>query len=217
LVLIHAKESKAQTTPRATEDRSLLRRTYLGLTQTCAQLRSEFLPLYSEHLQVVSCVDISAIVPYSETFIQPYQGLGPSALQSTVSVTLRNCGRIPLEPIISLYERVPGLRIRPIFPDSVLPTLQHGYFGILAMTNAEMNPTFAAYYRRCITKIEVEVTKGSFSHICSWVYLKPEYKEDWMSLSSGLTTVRMKTDEWVNSSGLSTAVWGYNHDDVRFG
>jgi hypothetical protein len=79
LFLIHAKENEAQTTLRATEDWSRLCRTYLGLTQTCAQLRSEFLPLYRENLKLVSCVDISVIVPYKETFILPYQGLDPPA------------------------------------------------------------------------------------------------------------------------------------------
>jgi hypothetical protein len=96
LFLIHVKESEAQTTPRATEDWSLLHRTYLGLTQTCAQLCSEFLPLYRENLTLVSCVDMSAIVPYTETFILPYEGLGPSASSFTVRVTLRKSERVPV-------------------------------------------------------------------------------------------------------------------------
>jgi hypothetical protein len=115
-------------------------------------------------------------------------------------------GRVPVEPIISLCGRVPGLRLR-FWANFVVPALQDERFGILAMTNAQMNPTFAAYYRRCITKMEVRVIEGTNFRMRLSIYLKPESQEGWMSVSRVLADYRGKTYDWMERSGLSTEIW----------
>jgi hypothetical protein len=93
--------------------------------------------------------------------------------------------------------------------------LQDERFGILAMTNAQMNSTFAAYYRRCITKMEVGAIEGTNFRVRLSIYLKPEYQEEWMSVPRLLADYRGKMYDWMERSGLSTEIWGL-YFDIQF-
>ena len=72
------------------------------------------------------------------------------------------------------------------------------------MTNAQVNPTFSAYYRQCVTKLELEMIRSNIQQL--HIYLQPEYKEDWMTWPSFTSDYLRCLKEWVSDMGLLTHI-----------
>ncbi|KAF2023368.1 hypothetical protein EK21DRAFT_118842 [Setomelanomma holmii] len=151
---------------------AFLDRAWLGLTQTCRQLRIEFLPIYFANLDIM--IDYWNVYDYLATFI--FQGKlneDPTTKEYTLSLSSSHneiSPSINIAPLLRTYKKSPGFKLN--FGED------HRYsYDVQCVLNRD-NTAWWEYMLKAISRIHYHANL-SFSYMDTLV--KPEFAEGWMS------------------------------------
>jgi hypothetical protein len=159
----------------ATSNWSDFNRAYLGLSQTCHTLRTEFLPLHNAVTQATSCIDLPNATAYTETFILPYA----TGAETTLDVLIGAEGTYRIDSLLDLLRRLPELKLR--HPLHMVPAEKSDIQALCIMCASS---AWAAYYHKCVSGVEVQVTwnrKSWLDEVCIYILVKKDFGEAWMS------------------------------------
>jgi hypothetical protein len=151
-------------TPIRTSSWSTLIRQSLGLTQTCQQLRSEFLPIHSAYTKIV--VHVAGIERYVSDF-----GSHEENATDTLLVDMRSLENTDLLPLLQLRTQSPRVSYvsNSVFGPQALDFMQ-------SVLDLCINRRWLTYAASSISLFEVRFRPSP------WLYIQVKLgaKEDWM-------------------------------------
>lgn len=182
-----------------------LRRSYLGLTQTCRQLRKEFLPIHQSHIYVT--IVLRHLNHYALAFICTTDF-------ANVFVEIPT-GITELRDVILLCDKAPTIQIE--FRVSSL----HGLDRIFL--NPYDHPSFFTYVETRVARVDA-VTRGHEMYVPRWynsviqviLHVKPDFAEKWMQTPEAAEH-RHKLQRWRREIGVGNLhFWPFGRPlDIR--
>jgi len=168
-----------------------------ALTQTCRQLRQEFLPIYNKTSIIhVEAADVGA---YTKTWLCEEAGgaIGTLLIEPHRGYTKRPFAYIPYSgrkcPDAAYYDLLPIVRLRRantgfrFFIHNT--TLCTEYMDWVRGRTDHTHPLFqhdAAFLENTISKLEIAAI--SFHDACIWFHIKPEYEYLWLPVNYDKTS-----------------------------
>ncbi|KAH7093556.1 hypothetical protein FB567DRAFT_176069 [Paraphoma chrysanthemicola] len=184
-------------------------RPFLGLTQTCRQIRTEFLPIYFRTLDV--CLDYSDVYDYLAAFI--WQGqLNEGPKFDEFNICLSNDIQTLYGHTENTYERMniaPLLRLYKTMPDFDLGFIDNHDFHtslILKKVMNRNNEVWWDYMFKAVSRIHLSDDRHSWTDL--HFLIKRKERDWWMKYSDGESSSHVLVSgermEWGKTLGLTS-------------
>jgi hypothetical protein len=182
-------------------------RQFFGLTQTCRQLRKEYLPVYLGH--TYCWIRYYHLYAYLETFVEPQRSLGQIPV-----------GRVDLDldpdyedmdfPVIDL---LPLLKLSADAPElHVSISSQAEKVVLSAISNVKKNTCWALNMHSKLKHILLQYSNTTGVEL--EIIVNREWGEDWMRFGNSSRGYQNGRSDWYRRIGLDTVVNAQYPPDV---
>lgn len=153
----------------------LLRRSFLGLTQTCHQLRKEFLPLHQRYTPIKVAFD--KLPDYARTCIE-------NTYAANVMVEPRDSGTIDIPDVVLLFSKAStiNIRSRDLVLNQLLVKLQKNPHLLEYIENKAIRVIITVNFRIVLDPVYGDVLSCLLFDGMD-LYLNEEFAEEWMEES----------------------------------
>lgn len=172
------KRTRSLPTPADATDWSVLHRDFLGLTQTCQQLRKEFLPLYRG--TVCISVGLCDIPQYFDEHVKTGVEHDCDA-RANVAISLwdEEFGIVDLRDVILYASKAPGIKLRLVSSKMEEPSLK-----------LDTSSAWLDFLSNSVSRLEFVMEGLDVDPSCSSmdidkivIYVKRDHAEDWMPVA----------------------------------
>jgi hypothetical protein len=196
--LVHRPGHSTDNIDYAEQDRKLL-----GLTQTCRQIRAEFLPVYLEKTTIAFFY--LQVDQYVSTFVDPQDGTYEDAVGSVLLLSVNAaCPSVDILPLIKLIARAPRFTAR-------FTKNSGGDISLYdALLNNHHSPQWDLYVSTSLSQVNIGIDEYDLPEIT--IVVKKESVEGWMRPEQRPKTIDEEGEAiraWCTRSGLHEN--GYYH------
>jgi hypothetical protein len=182
----------------------------LGLTQTCRQIRAEFLPVYLEKTTVAFPYD--QVDQYVSTFVDPQDGTYEDAVGKVIMlrpIIRATRSFVDILPFIKLIARAP--RFTASF--AKMDSSSFDYIPLYnTLLNNHHNPQWDLYVSTSLSQVNIRIDEPVFRQVT--IVVKKESVEGWMrpeQRPKGLTEQYLATRAWCIRVGLDGDDYSPSH------